>query len=467
MRILICEDSVLLREGLIRLLTEVGHEVVAALPDATDLHATLVVDAPDFCILDVRLPPTFTDEGIRAALQVREQYPELPVLVLSQYVEERYAGELIASNGGALGYLLKDRVTDVVEFLDALERIASGGVVLDPEVVAQLLTRRSHDSRLAALSERERQVLALIAEGRSNQAIAEMLYLSAASASRPGARRRRKEQAMTASHRTDRRSPLSRLLTVLGGIVILGLVLSAIMSAIRSSQVRDYDPEHLSSEGITHVKLDAPVGDVTINCSGTSDFTLTQQKVSEKWNLERDGDTVKVSRNSPFWPVQINLFGLFSQENEKVTLSIPEAACQQNLDADLKLSAGNLNADARFGALNMDMSAGDATLSGTASSITARLSAGNLTMNLDGTKQADLHMSAGNIKGSLSQVPEKLKIDSSAGSLELALPAGNYSVNSNVSAGHFDNQLTTDSQGTKSQVDIRMSAGDAKLTTKS
>jgi len=272
---------------------------------------------------------------------------------------------------------------------------------------------------------------------------------------------------MTASHRTDRRSPLSRLLTVLGGIVILGLVLSAIMSAIRSSQVRDYDPEHLSSEGITHVKLDAPVGDVTINCSGTSDFTLTQQKVSEKWNLERDGDTVKVSRNSPFWPVQINLFGLFSQENEKVTLSIPEAACQQSLDADLKLSAGNLNADARFGALNMDMSAGDATLSGTASSITARLSAGNLTMNLDGTKQADLHMSAGNIKGSLSQVPEKLKIDSSAGSLELALPAGNYSVNSNVSAGHFDNQLTTDSQGTKSQVDIRMSAGDAKLTTKS
>lgn len=181
MRILICEDSVLLREGLIRLLTEVGHEVVAALPDATDLHATLVVDAPDFCILDVRLPPTFTDEGIRAALQVREQYPELPVLVLSQYVEERYAGELIASNGGALGYLLKDRVTDVVEFLDALERIASGGVVLDPEVVAQLLNRRSHDSPLASLTERERQVLALIAEGRSNQAIAEMLYLSAAS----------------------------------------------------------------------------------------------------------------------------------------------------------------------------------------------------------------------------------------------------------------------------------------------
>ncbi len=181
MRILICEDSVLLREGLVRLLTEVGHEIAAALPDAIDLHTTLATDLPDFCILDVRLPPTFTDEGIRAALQIRRQHPELPVLVLSQYVEERYAGDLITSNGGAFGYLLKDRVTDVVEFLEALERIASGAMVLDPEVVAQLLNRRSHDSPLASLTERERQVLSLIAEGRSNQAIAEVLYLSAAS----------------------------------------------------------------------------------------------------------------------------------------------------------------------------------------------------------------------------------------------------------------------------------------------
>ena len=174
MRLTICEDSVLLREGLIRLLTEVGHEVVAALPDAVGLMDSLACDPPDFCILDVRLPPTFTDEGVRAALQVRERYPELPVLVLSQYVEERYAGELIASSTRALGYLLKDRVADVVDFLDALDRIADGAVVLDPEVVA-------HDSRLSSLSGRERQVLALIAEGRSNQAIAQALHLSAAS----------------------------------------------------------------------------------------------------------------------------------------------------------------------------------------------------------------------------------------------------------------------------------------------
>ena len=171
MRLTICEDSVLLREGLIRLLTEVGHEVVAALPDAVGLTDSLACDPPDFCILDVRLPPTFTDEGVRAALQVRERYPELPVLVLSQYVEERYAGELIASSTRALGYLLKDRVADVVDFLDALDRIADGAVVLDPEVVA----------RLSSLSGRERQVLALIAEGRSNQAIAQALHLSAAS----------------------------------------------------------------------------------------------------------------------------------------------------------------------------------------------------------------------------------------------------------------------------------------------
>lgn len=180
MRILICEDSVLLREGLSRLLSDAGHSV-DLLPDTRQLFTQLADNLPDFCILDVRLPPTFTDEGIRAALQVRSSYPGLPVMVLSQYVEERYAGELIHSGGGAFGYLLKDRVTDVAEFLDALDRVAGGALVLDPEVVAQLLHRGSHDSRLAALTDRERQVLALIAEGRSNQAIAETLYLSAAS----------------------------------------------------------------------------------------------------------------------------------------------------------------------------------------------------------------------------------------------------------------------------------------------
>jgi len=181
MRILICEDSVLLREGLARLLQDAGHEIVAALPDATDLHSTVKETVPDLCILDVRLPPTFTDEGIREALVLRREHPQLPVLVLSPYVEERYASDLIAAQGGALGYLLKDRVADVSEFVESVERIASGATVLDPEVVAQLLTRRNQDDRMRTLTERERTVLALIAEGKSNQAIAGLLFLSEAS----------------------------------------------------------------------------------------------------------------------------------------------------------------------------------------------------------------------------------------------------------------------------------------------
>ncbi|MEJ1089629.1 response regulator transcription factor [Microbacterium sp. Mu-80] len=201
MRILICEDSVLLREGLVRLLDDAGHEVVAALPDTEGLMDAAVESAPDLCILDVRLPPTFTDEGIRAALALRAQHPTLPLLVLSQYVEERYASDLIAAQsgsaqsgsaqsgsaqaastqGGALGYLLKDRVADVAEFVESVERIADGATVLDPEVVAQLLTRRNRDERMLRLTDRERTVLALIAEGKSNSSIAGLLFLSAAS----------------------------------------------------------------------------------------------------------------------------------------------------------------------------------------------------------------------------------------------------------------------------------------------
>ncbi|QMU96768.1 response regulator transcription factor [Microbacterium esteraromaticum] len=186
MRILICEDSVLLREGLVRLLDDAGHEVVAALPDTTGLMDAVTAAAPDLAILDVRLPPTFTDEGIRAALAIRGAQPSLPILVLSQYVEERYASDLIAAQsgqtqGGALGYLLKDRVADVAEFVESVERIAAGGTVLDPEVVAQLLTRRNRDERMLRLTERERTVLALIAEGKSNSTIAGMLFLSEAS----------------------------------------------------------------------------------------------------------------------------------------------------------------------------------------------------------------------------------------------------------------------------------------------
>lgn len=181
MRILICEDSVLLREGLVRLLADDGHEVVAALPDASGLDAAVVETSPDLCILDVRLPPTWTDEGIRAAIGLRSRHPGLAVLVLSQYVEEQYASDLIADGQGSLGYLLKDRVADVRDFHDAVARIAGGATVLDPEVVGQLLARRRRDDRLQALTDRERAVLALIAEGRSNQAIAQALFVSPAS----------------------------------------------------------------------------------------------------------------------------------------------------------------------------------------------------------------------------------------------------------------------------------------------
>ncbi|SBS71643.1 response regulator transcription factor [uncultured Microbacterium sp.] len=181
MRILICEDSALLREGLVRVLEDAGHTVVAAVPDARDLVAVVDEAAPELCILDVRLPPTFTDEGIRAALALRGAHPALPVLVLSQYVEERYASDLITGQGAALGYLLKDRVADVRDFLASIERIGAGATVLDPEVVAQLLTRRARDERMERLTDRERTVLALIAEGKSNQAIAQTLFISEAS----------------------------------------------------------------------------------------------------------------------------------------------------------------------------------------------------------------------------------------------------------------------------------------------
>jgi len=177
-RILICEDSVLLREGLVRLLEDAGHEVVAALADARDIDERVAETHPDLCILDVRLPPTFVDEGIRAALALRAANPDLPVLVLSQYVEERYATDLIAGHGGALGYLLKDRVADVREFVETVQRIGAGATVFDPEVVAQLLSRRARDARMSRLTDREATVLALIAEGKSNQAIARTLFVT-------------------------------------------------------------------------------------------------------------------------------------------------------------------------------------------------------------------------------------------------------------------------------------------------
>jgi DNA-binding NarL/FixJ family response regulator len=178
MRVVIAEDSVLLRAGLERLLAEGDFEVVGAVGDGPALVAAAAALRPEIAIVDVRMPPTHTDEGLRAALEVRRLVPETAILVLSQYVEERYALELIGSNAEGVGYLLKDRVADVAEFLDAVRRVAGGGTALDPEVVAQLLGRRRRGNPLEALSPREREVLALMAEGRSNAAIAAELVVT-------------------------------------------------------------------------------------------------------------------------------------------------------------------------------------------------------------------------------------------------------------------------------------------------
>ena len=178
MRVVVADDSILLREGLVRLLAEAGHEVVAAVGDGDALVAAVVEHRPDLCIVDVRMPPTHTDEGLRAAVEARRQVPGAPVLVLSQYVESSYADDLLADGGGAAGYLLKDRVTDLDGFLEALDRVAAGGTVLDPDVIAQLIVRRRDP--VARLTPREREVLALMAEGRSNGAIAERLVVTEA-----------------------------------------------------------------------------------------------------------------------------------------------------------------------------------------------------------------------------------------------------------------------------------------------
>jgi DNA-binding NarL/FixJ family response regulator len=179
MRIVIAEDAVLLRAGLVRLLEDAGHTVVAEVDDGDGLVAAVEEHRPDVCVVDVRMPPSFTDEGVRASVELRRRHPEVAVLVLSQYVEERYAGELIAADPQGVGYLLKDRVADVADFVAALERVAGGGTALDPEVVAQLLARRSNDRPLDHLTPRELEVLALMAEGRSNAGIAEALVVSA------------------------------------------------------------------------------------------------------------------------------------------------------------------------------------------------------------------------------------------------------------------------------------------------
>lgn len=178
MRIVIAEDSVLLRAGLTRILADAGEEVVATVGDADELITTVGRHQPDLALVDVRMPPTNTDDGLRAALAVRERWPDVAILVLSQYVEETYASELLADDTAGLGYLLKDRIADVGEFLGAVRRVGEGGTALDPEVVAQLLARARRRDPLERLSPREVEVLALMAEGRTNPAIARALVVS-------------------------------------------------------------------------------------------------------------------------------------------------------------------------------------------------------------------------------------------------------------------------------------------------
>ena len=178
MRVVIAEDLFLLRDGLTRMLEAHGLEVAAAVDNPDDLLAAVGTCDPDVAVIDVRLPPTYTDEGLRAALAARRERPGLPVLVLSQYVEQLYARELLADGSGGIGYLLKDRVSDSAQFIDAVRRVAAGGTAMDPEVIARLLARNHGAGAGAALSPREREALALIAEGRSNAAVAARLVIT-------------------------------------------------------------------------------------------------------------------------------------------------------------------------------------------------------------------------------------------------------------------------------------------------
>ncbi|MFE4971997.1 LuxR C-terminal-related transcriptional regulator [Kitasatospora sp. NPDC056651] len=178
MRVVLAEDLVLLRDGLSLLLGAHGHEIVAAVESGPELAAALAEHRPDIAVVDVRLPPTHSDEGLQVALAARREQPGLPVLVLSQHVEQLYARELIADGTGGVGYLLKDRVSKADQFVDAVRTVAAGGTVMDPQVIARLLARNAYDEPLALLTPREREVLAMMAEGRSNAAIAQRLHFS-------------------------------------------------------------------------------------------------------------------------------------------------------------------------------------------------------------------------------------------------------------------------------------------------
>jgi DNA-binding NarL/FixJ family response regulator len=178
MRIVIAEDAAVIRAGLAEILTDRGHEIVSAVGDAEALRDAVSAQKPDVAIIDVRMPPSHTDEGLRAAIAIRREHPDVGILVFSQYIETRYAAELLATRSGGVGYLLKDRVANVAEFTDAIARVAAGGTAFDPEVVSGLLNASRHASALAVLTTREQDVLGLMAEGRSNSAIADHLVVS-------------------------------------------------------------------------------------------------------------------------------------------------------------------------------------------------------------------------------------------------------------------------------------------------
>jgi DNA-binding NarL/FixJ family response regulator len=177
-RVLIAEDSAILRDGLVQLLVDRGFEITDAVSDPEALRAAVSSDCPDVAVVDIRMPPTFTDEGLRAAIELRREHPTLGILLFSQYIETRYAAELLADDAAGVGYLLKDRVADVSDFVEALVRVASGGTALDPEVITQLVGASRRTDSISVLSAREREVLSLMAEGRSNAAIATTLVIS-------------------------------------------------------------------------------------------------------------------------------------------------------------------------------------------------------------------------------------------------------------------------------------------------
>jgi DNA-binding NarL/FixJ family response regulator len=293
MRIVIAEDSVLLRAGLTRLLADAGNEVVATVENAADLLVAVATHQPDVCVVDVRMPPTFTDEGIQAAVEIRRTHPGVAVLVLSQYVEESYASDLLA--GGSIegvGYLLKDRVADVREFIEALQRVADGGTAIDPEVVAQLMARRSR-SPLTELTARETEVLGLMAEGRSNGGIADALVVSAGAVEKHvnNIFRTTLKLHTECSSFIGANCSVSYELAVPEGVTVTG---SSSGGGIRTEAITGSQTMSSSGGGIT---VDKPSGEVKVDSSGGG-ITVTEPSGDVSANSSGGGIRIVGSRSN-------------------------------------------------------------------------------------------------------------------------------------------------------------------------